>query len=50
LEKYGLASNSIKREEESLSKGDHQKTGKKHTPPPQDAFQEPDMSAFNFGF
>jgi hypothetical protein len=47
LEKYGLASDSIKRKEES--EGD----GPKHnnyTPPPQAAFQEPDMSSFNFGF
>lgn len=47
LEKYGLASNSIKREEEDKDK---EKITKVHAPPPQAEFKEPDMSAFNFGF
>ncbi|CCH42531.1 Regulator of V-ATPase in vacuolar membrane protein 1 [Wickerhamomyces ciferrii] len=47
LEKYGLASNSKSTEDEK-SNGNDIKASK--APPPKAAFQEPDMSAFNFGF
>lgn len=49
LEKYGLASAAISRKEETSQK-EEQVVHNNHTPPPQTAFQEPDMSAFNFGF
>lgn len=52
LEKYGLASDSIKRKEDETKRKEQQQQqqNKNNTPPPQAAFQEPDMSAFNFGF
>lgn len=49
LEKYGLASNPKSIEEEDGSNGSNTPSNTA-TPPPQAAFQEPDMSAFDFGF
>lgn len=48
LEKYGLASNSKSKEEEEKPK--NKDSSNNATPPPPAAFQEPDMSSFNFGF
>ncbi|ONH67372.1 Regulator of V-ATPase in vacuolar membrane protein 1 [Cyberlindnera fabianii] len=50
LERYGLASHAKTREEEKKEEEEKKKKTANYTPPPQTAFQEPDMSAFNFGF
>lgn len=50
LEKYGLASNAKAKQEEKVNGKDEKSPNNNATPPPQAAFQEPDMSAFNFGF
>ncbi|KAH3666401.1 hypothetical protein WICMUC_005669 [Wickerhamomyces mucosus] len=50
LERYGLAQTNQKSEESLKEIEDYNKKIQNHAPPPKSAFEEPDMSSFNFGF